>query len=83
MCIHIIHVGGDMGNITLSVPEDLLRRMRQHTELKWSEVARQAFERRLKEIELAEKLLSRSRLTEKDAERIGHGVKAKVRKRFS
>jgi rhamnose utilization protein RhaD (predicted bifunctional aldolase and dehydrogenase) len=72
-----------MGNITLSVPEDLLRRMRQHTELKWSEVARQAFERRLKEIELAEKLLSRSRLTEKDAERIGHRVKAKVRKRFS
>jgi rhamnose utilization protein RhaD (predicted bifunctional aldolase and dehydrogenase) len=72
-----------MANITLSVPEDLHRRMRQHTELKWSDVARQAFERKLKEIELAEKLLSKSRLTEEDAERIGHLMKKRMRKRFS
>jgi rhamnose utilization protein RhaD (predicted bifunctional aldolase and dehydrogenase) len=57
--------------------------MRQHTELKWSDVARQAFERKLKEIELAEKLLSKSRLTEEDAERIGHLMKKRMRKRFS
>jgi hypothetical protein len=83
MCGHIIHIGDDMANITLSVPEDLHRRMRQHTELKWSDVARQAFERKLKEIELAEKLLSKSRLTEEDAERIGHLMKKRMRKRFS
>ena len=71
-----------MGNITLSVPEELHKRMRKHTELKWSDIARQAFERKLREIELAEELLSRSELTEEDAERIGHAVKAKMRKRF-
>ena len=72
-----------MGNITLSVPEELHRKMRKHTELKWSDIARQAFEKKLKEIELMANLLSRSELTEEDAERIGDAIKAKARKRFS
>ncbi len=72
-----------MGNMTLSVPEELHKRMREHTELKWSDIARQAFEKKLREIELADRLLSKSELTEEDAERIGHKIKDKVRKRFS
>lgn len=72
-----------MGNITLAVPEELHRKMRKHTELKWSDIARQAFEKKLREIELAEKILGKSELTEEDAERIGHEVKATMRKRFS
>lgn len=72
-----------MANMTLSVPEELHQRMKQHTELKWSDVARQAFEKKLKEIELADKLLSKSKLTEEDAERIGHKLKSEIRKRFS
>ncbi|MBI2143179.1 hypothetical protein HYU20_02455 [Candidatus Woesearchaeota archaeon] len=71
-----------MANMTLSVPEELHQRMRQHTELKWSDVARQAFEKKLKEIELADRLLNKSKLTEEDAERIGHKLKSEVRKRF-
>lgn len=72
-----------MGNITLSVPEELHKRMRKHTELKWSDIARQAFEKKLKEIELMTDLLSKSELTEEDAERIGHAIKAKARKRLN
>ena len=72
-----------MGNITLSVPEELHKKMRRHTELKWSDIARQAFEKKLKDIELMEGLLSKSELTEEDAERIGHAIKAKARKRLS
>jgi len=48
-----------MGNVTLSIPEELHKKMREHTEFK---------------LELAEKLLSNSLLTEEDAERIGHVV---------
>ena len=62
---------------------DRHKKMRKHTELKWSDIARQAFEKKLREIELAEKLLGKSELTEEDAERIGHEVKAKMRKRIS
>ena len=71
-----------MANMTLSVPEELHQRIRQHTELTWSDVARQAFEKKLKEIELADRLLNKSKLTEEDAERIGHKLKSEVRKRF-
>lgn len=71
-----------MANMTLSVPEELHQRMKQHTEFKWSDVARQAFEKKLKEIELADRLLSKSKLTEDDAERIGHKLKSEIRRRF-
>jgi len=72
-----------MTNMTLAVPEELHRRMKQHTELKWSDIARQAFERKIEEVEIMEKVLSKSHLTEEDAERIGHKIKAQIRKRFA
>ena len=72
-----------MGNITLSVPEELHKKMRKHTELKWSDIARQAFEKKLKEIELMADLLRKSELTEEDAERMGQAIKAKARKRLN
>ena len=72
-----------MTNMTLSIPEELYTKMKQHTELKWSEIARQAFERKVKELEASEKLLNRSELTEEDAERIGHKIKHNIRKRFN
>lgn len=71
-----------MVNLTLSVPEEVYKKMKQHTELKWSDLARQAFEKKLKEIELVERLLGKSELTEEDAERIGHSIKAGIRRRF-
>ncbi len=83
MCLHIIHIGDKMVNMTLSIPDDLHKKMRQHTELKWSDIARQAFEKKIKEIELMNKVLSKSELTEKDAERIGHQIKDKIGKRFA
>ncbi|MBI4014739.1 MAG: hypothetical protein HY365_02170 [Candidatus Aenigmarchaeota archaeon] len=83
MCYHIIQIGDEMSNMTLSVPEELHRRMKEHTELKWSDIARRAFERKLKEVEMAEKLLRTSELTEEDAEKIGHKIKGSIRRRLS
>ncbi len=40
-----------MPSITLSIPEDLYRRMKSHPEVKWSEVARRAIIEYLKRIE--------------------------------
>ncbi len=71
-----------MVNITLSVSEDLYEKMKKHTELKWSDIARLAFEKKLLELELVEKLLKNSQLTEQNAEIIGHKVKARIRKRL-
>lgn len=63
--------------------KELHQKMRRHTELKWSDIARQAFEKKLREIELMEELLSKSELTEEDAKRIGHTIKVKARKKLS
>ena len=72
-----------MANITLSVPEELHKKMKKHSELKWSEVARQAFERKVDELELMEKMLQKSRLSEQDAQKAGHSINARIRKRFA
>ncbi len=71
-----------MVNITLSVSEQLYKKMKKHTELRWSDIARLAFEKKLLELDLIERLLKNSRLTERDAEIIGNRVKAQIRKRL-
>jgi Mn-dependent DtxR family transcriptional regulator len=71
-----------MVNITLTVPEEMYKEMKKHRELKWSDIARQAFRRKLKEIKLVDELLSKSELTEDDAETIGHKIKHEIRKRL-
>lgn len=71
-----------MVNITLSVSEELHKKMKKHTELKWSDIARLAFEKKLLELDLVDEMLKNSRFTEKDAEIIGHKIKAKIRKRL-
>ena len=40
-----------MANITLSVPEEVYRRMKRRRDVKWSEVARQAIVERLERLE--------------------------------
>ena len=82
MCLHIIQIVMAMVNITLSVSEQLYKKMKKHTELRWSDIARLAFEKKLLELDLIERLLKNSRLTERDAEIIGNRVKAQIRKRL-
>ncbi len=72
-----------MANMTLSIPKELHQEMSIHSEIKWSDVARQAFEKKIKEVHWMDKLLKKSTLTEKDAEKIGHKIKHEIRKRFS
>ena len=69
--------------MTLSIPTELHKEMQQHSEIKWSDIARQAFEKKVKELHWIDKLLEKSELIEEDAERIGHKIKREVRKRFS
>ncbi|MBI4918993.1 hypothetical protein HY837_03620 [archaeon] len=70
-----------MTNMTLAVSEDLHKIMQKHKEVKWSEVARQALWQHAKKIELLNKLLSKSKLTEEDALDIGKKIKLAVAKK--
>ncbi|MBI2665301.1 hypothetical protein HYX12_01605 [Candidatus Woesearchaeota archaeon] len=71
-----------MVNMTLSLSGELHKEMLLHPEIKWSNVARQAFEKKIKELHWVDKALAKSKLTEKDAEEIGHKIKHEISKRF-
>lgn len=70
-----------MTNVTLAVPEDLYRIMQKHRDIKWSEVARQAIWSKARKLDLMDKILAKSELTEEDAEKIGHKIKHGIAKR--
>ncbi|MDD4050188.1 MAG: hypothetical protein PHX47_04255 [Candidatus ainarchaeum sp.] len=40
-----------MANMTLSIPDDLLKELKKHSYIKWSEVARIAFEEKVSALE--------------------------------
>jgi cell fate (sporulation/competence/biofilm development) regulator YmcA (YheA/YmcA/DUF963 family) len=60
-----------MANMTLSIPDELHKKMKQMRYVKWSEVARKAFEERVNELNYLDKLLANSKMTEKDALALG------------
>ncbi|MBI3032393.1 hypothetical protein HYY69_02870 [Candidatus Woesearchaeota archaeon] len=66
-----------------SIKNGLHKELRIHSEIKWSDIARQAFERKIRELHWMDTTLKNSVLTEKDADIIGHKIKAEMRKRFS
>jgi hypothetical protein len=78
-----------MVNMTLSLPADLHAMMAKHKDIHWAEVARQAFRRKAREVELMDRtfrlkrmdeLVAKSKLTEKDAEEIGRMIKREIAK---
>ena len=70
-----------MTNMTLAIPEELNKIMKKHTEIKWSEVARKALWEQARKIELMDKILAKSKLTEEDAVSIGAIIKHDIAKR--
>ncbi|MBU2100162.1 hypothetical protein KKB11_02940 [Candidatus Micrarchaeota archaeon] len=64
------------------MPNPLKERMKKHSEVRWSEIAREAFEKRVEELEWMDKVLKNSEFTEDDAEEIGHKIKSEIWKRF-
>ena len=67
--------------MTLAIPEDLKKMMERHKEIKWSEVARNAIWEKATKLELVDKLISNSRLTEKDALDIGRKINRGIARR--
>ena len=70
-----------MTNMTLAVPEDLNAIMKKYNTIKWSEIARQALWSQAKKLELMDKLLANSKLTEEDALEIGRKINRGIARR--
>ena len=70
-----------MSKVSVRVPDDLKKSMEERSEMNWSEVARKAFEKELKKLELADSIASKSELTAEDVEEIGEKVKKGIAER--
>ena len=68
--------------MTLAVPSELKHKMETFPEMNWSEVARQAFMQRIKDLEFLRKFKSDSTLTEEDALRLGRELNKNLAKRY-
>ncbi len=71
-----------MVNITLSVPEELKKKMDEFPEMNWSAVAREAIWEKATQLSLLKSISSRSRLTEKDAMELGKKINKAVSKHY-
>jgi predicted translin family RNA/ssDNA-binding protein len=71
-----------LANVTLAVPEELRRKMRNHPEIKWSEVARKAMWEYANKLDMMDELTKKSRLTENDALKIGREINAGIGARY-
>lgn len=82
MCHYLYYLGDVMPNMTLAIPRELHKIMKEHAEIKWSEVARRAMWEQARKLELLESLTGKSKLTQEDVEKIGKSIKIGLRKRI-
>jgi len=71
-----------MVTMTLAVPKDLKKKMDSFPEINWSEVARQAFRRKVEDLEILRRFTRESSLTEKEALELGAELSKKLSKRY-
>lgn len=72
-----------MVNITLSIPEELHKKMKSFSEIRWSEIVRKALEQKINDLEVMEKIASKSNFTKKDVEEISKKIKRAATIRFN
>ena len=64
-----------MGNMTLALPDELQERMRKHSEIRWSEVARKSITQKVEVLEAMERIAKKSKLTKKDVDELSRRIK--------
>ncbi len=67
-----------MTNLTLAIPDELHEKMKEHSEIRWSEVVRKTIAEKIEDLELMEKLTKKSKLTQKDVDEIAHKINREV-----
>lgn len=69
--------------MTLAIPDELHKKMKQMNEIRWSEIARRAIEQRINDLEVMDKIASKSKLTKKDVDEISKKIKRSAALRFN
>ena len=69
-----------MASVSVSVPEEMKKKIERFELVNWSAVARQAFAEQLTKLELMDKLTAKSKATDKDIEELSEKIKAGIAK---
>lgn len=72
-----------MPTVTVNVDDELKTQMEEHPEINWSEVARNAFEEKVDDLEMMERLTADSELTEEDVEELSEIIDTNVAQRLA
>jgi len=70
-----------MVNITLAIPNELHKKLKIHSEIRWSDVIRRILEKRLEDLEIMDEIVSKSRFSEENVEEIGQKIKERIARR--
>lgn len=71
-----------MPNLTLAISEELHNKMKQHSDVRWSEVVRKSISERVEILDVVNKLAKKSKLTKKDVDEIAEKVDSAVAKKL-
>jgi predicted CopG family antitoxin len=71
-----------MVNMTLAIPDELHKRMKKISEIRWSEIARRAIEQRVNDLEVMNRIAKKSKLTKKDVNEISKKIKRAASNKF-
>ncbi|MEI6058467.1 MAG: hypothetical protein WCP89_01725 [archaeon] len=71
-----------MPNLTISIPDKLREELSEFKIMNWSEVAREAFEKKIAQLRILESFSKDSELTDEDALRLGRKLKEGMRKKY-
>ena len=71
-----------MTTMTLAIPSELKNRMDGFPEMNWSEIARQAFNQRIKDMEFLREFKKNSSITEADALKMGAELSKRLAKKY-
>ncbi|MBS3067154.1 hypothetical protein J4450_00505 [Candidatus Micrarchaeota archaeon] len=74
-------MGGKMTTMTLAVPAELKLKLEEFPEINWSEVARQAFMQKIKDLEFLKQFKAESKMTDEEALKLGREVRKGIAKR--
>lgn len=72
-----------MPTVTINVDDDLKTQMEDHPEINWSAVARNAFEEKIDDLEMMQRLSSESELTEEDVDELADLIDSNVAARLA
>ncbi len=71
-----------MPNLTLAISEELYTKMKEHTEIRWSEVVRKSIAEKIGLLDVMNKLTKKSKLSQNDVDAIAMKIDGAVARKL-